>query len=317
MTFVASFKNVTPSPRYDDEPWTQVRIEEALATEGPWTPVEVQALTELDTDPEEPQARNITTTEATLEAGFFRLTFLDAGGAADAPQILEWPPAALSSNPVPTLDELRMRSKLLAKRYPAPSGNPLLQQLLFDALPLLSNLTGRNIGMTGEGSEQALQEELAEGWSWDPWESFFGYGPGGDGATGGSENWLARLAPVPGRLVGVAKRAVTLKCERLAVGGGIRQRVEAHNKGLLRTMSAGPYSEGRITAGDVRKLMMLDPDPQLDEALRLLITEDAWGVFLYQTTGQQLPGTALTAIDGLKVPGSYESLLTDNWFSSY
>jgi hypothetical protein len=312
MTFVASFSGITPSVRFDGEPWVKVKIEEAAEVAGPWQAVETQELPEPDDDPTDPKARNITTTLAPLEAGWFRLTFLDAGDGADAPQMFPWPPPVLSSNPVPTLDEVRASSKLLTKRYPKPAGDAELQRLLFDALPLVSNLTGRNIGITGEGSERELLEELlneplTEGWSWEPWQV------GG----GGGEEWLTRLSPVPGRLVAVAKRAVMLKCERLAIGGGVRARIEAHNTGLLRSMSAGPYSESRMVVGEVRAKMMLDPDPQLDEVLRLLMTEDAWGVFLYQTTGRQLPGVALTAIDGLKTPGGYETLLADHWFNLY
>jgi hypothetical protein len=312
MSFVVSLTNVTPSPRYDGKPWTDVRWEEAAEAEGPYAVIETQVLGEPDTEPQEPKARNLTTTEAPLEAGWVKLVFIDGGGAEDAPQFFEWPPLSRSSNPVPTLDEMRARSKLLLARYPSPAGNTALQALLFDALPLISNLTGRNIGMVGEGSEkellnELLNEPLTEGWSWEPWAL----------AGGGREEWLTRLVAVSGRLIAVAKRAVTLKCERLAVGGQVRARIEAHNTGLLRSMTAGPYSEARMTVGEVRQKMMLDPDPQLDECLRLLMTEDAWGIFLYMTTGQQLPGAALTPIDGLKVPGGYENVMTDHWFGAY
>lgn len=309
MSFVASFKNVTPSARFDSHPWTKVRIEEGAEVAGPYQEVETQVLAAPDANPEEPAAHNLTTALAPLEAGVFKLTFIDAAGGEDAPQFVNWPPASVSSNPVPTLDEMRARSKLLAKRYPQPAGDAALQALLFDALPLISNITGRNIGITGEGSErellaELLNEPLSEGASWEPWQAL-------------GENFLTRLAPVPGRLIAVAKRAVTLKCERLATGGQVRARIEAHNTGLLRSMTAGPYSESRLTVGEIRQKMMMDPDPQLDEVLRLLMTDDAWGVFLYQTTGQQLPGVALTAIDGLKTPGSYESLTADHWFGTY
>lgn len=311
MPFVASFKAVTPSPRFDGHPWTKVRIEEAAEVAGPYVVVETQVLPEPDAKPEEPAARNLTTVLAPLEAGVFKLTFIDAAGGTDAPQFFNWPPPSVSSNPVPTLDEMRARSKLLAKRFPHPAGDVALQALQFDALALVSNLTGRNIGITGEGSERELLEELlneplSEGWSWEPWQEL-----------GGGENFLPRLSPVPGRLMAVAKRAVTLKCERLSVGGSVRERVQAANASIIRSFTAGPYSEAHVTVGELRQKMMLDPDPALDEALRLLITEDGWGVFLYQATGLQMPGTALTAIDGLKTPGGYETQMADHWFNLY
>lgn len=310
MPFVASFPNTTPSPRFDGHPWTKVRIEEGLVSEGPFEVVETQVLPEPDTEPETPKSRNLTTAAAPLEAGWFRLIFIDAAGAEDVPQFVQWPPVALSSNPVPTLSEMRARSKLLTRRYPSPAGDAGLQALLFDALPLVSNLTGRNIGITGEGSERELLNELLESplteGSWDSWLEL-----------GGGENFLSRLSPVPGRLIAVAKRAVTLKVERLAVGGSVRERVQAANASTIRSFTAGPYSEAHVNMGELRQKMMLDPDPALDEALRLLMTEDGWGVFLYQSMGQQLPGAALTPIDGLKVPGGYETVMADNWFRLY
>lgn len=79
MAFAVRFAGYTPPVR-DDEPWTDVRIEEAAAKEGPWTVLEEQALTPVDTDPTAPETRSITTELATLAAGWYRLTWLDASG---------------------------------------------------------------------------------------------------------------------------------------------------------------------------------------------------------------------------------------------
>lgn len=76
MTYVISFYGYQPVPRYDNESWTNVRIEEAATTAGPWASLETQAMV-ADADPSHPQTRNITTTQATLLKGWYRLTFID------------------------------------------------------------------------------------------------------------------------------------------------------------------------------------------------------------------------------------------------
>lgn len=83
MPFVVSFTGFRPSPRYDSVPWTQVRIEEAAQPDDPFTAIDTQNLSPVDTDPTQPALRNITTNDATLASGWYRLVFLDAGGNED------------------------------------------------------------------------------------------------------------------------------------------------------------------------------------------------------------------------------------------
>lgn len=77
MTYVVTFRNAQPSAR-EDQVWTDVRIDEGPTAAGDWTPLETQALSPVDTDPEAPALRDITTTLATLESGWYRLAFIDA-----------------------------------------------------------------------------------------------------------------------------------------------------------------------------------------------------------------------------------------------
>jgi hypothetical protein len=126
-SFVVSLPLYTPPPRYDKVPWSSVKVEEGSTNAGPWTalatepleqddidpPVEpdpeqarTQAieLSTLDTDPARPSARGITIIGATLESGWYRVTWLDSDGG-------ERPVAPYSAGedhlpPAPALEEI-------------------------------------------------------------------------------------------------------------------------------------------------------------------------------------------------------------------
>jgi hypothetical protein len=82
---VVSLEDYRPSPRYDGEPWTDARIEEAPASTGPWTTLETVALTPVDADPENPAYRNFTTQLGTAEEQWYRIVFLDADASTGLP----------------------------------------------------------------------------------------------------------------------------------------------------------------------------------------------------------------------------------------
>jgi hypothetical protein len=82
---VVTFEDFTPIPRYDGNPWASIMIEEAPASNGPWTVLETQAISPIDTDPEHPATRDFTTELATLDAGWYRLTFIDQTGDQQLP----------------------------------------------------------------------------------------------------------------------------------------------------------------------------------------------------------------------------------------
>lgn len=91
MTYVVTFNDAQPSAR-EDQVWTDVSIQEAEAATGPWTTLETQTLSPVDTDPEDPAVRDITTTLATLEAGWYRLIFLDADDNQEITAAVSRPP---------------------------------------------------------------------------------------------------------------------------------------------------------------------------------------------------------------------------------
>jgi hypothetical protein len=78
--YVVNLVDYAPSPRFGATPWTSVQIEEAAANGGPGTVLATANLTPLDTDPANPHSRDFTLVGATLPAGWYRVTFIDADG---------------------------------------------------------------------------------------------------------------------------------------------------------------------------------------------------------------------------------------------
>lgn len=87
MTVVVSLEDYRPSPRYDGEPWTDARIEEAPASTGPWVTLETQVLVPVDADPQNPAYRNFTTDLGTAEEQWYRIVFLDADASTGLPTV--------------------------------------------------------------------------------------------------------------------------------------------------------------------------------------------------------------------------------------
>jgi len=91
---VRSFSGFRPSPRYDDVPWNRIRIEEAADVDnapGSFSVIDTITLSPLDSDPERPTARNVTTDNATLVTGWYKLVFLDASDNEDPSDPVPYP----------------------------------------------------------------------------------------------------------------------------------------------------------------------------------------------------------------------------------
>lgn len=81
MAQVITFEDYTPVARYDDLPWTDVRIEEAPAAAGPWTEIDTLDIDPVDVDPSNPATRSFTTELASDDPDlWYRLVFLDGTG---------------------------------------------------------------------------------------------------------------------------------------------------------------------------------------------------------------------------------------------
>jgi len=85
MPIVVSLEDFRPSPRYDGDPWTEARIEEAPASTGPWVTLETITLAPVDADPANPAYRNFTTDLGTAAEQWYRIVFLDASADTGLP----------------------------------------------------------------------------------------------------------------------------------------------------------------------------------------------------------------------------------------
>jgi hypothetical protein len=75
---VVSFADYTPVPRFDNVPWTTVLIEESDAEFGVYNLIDTQLLSPIDPDPSDPMVRQFTTDQATLDHGWYKISFADA-----------------------------------------------------------------------------------------------------------------------------------------------------------------------------------------------------------------------------------------------
>lgn len=82
---IVSFTGYTAPARYDDQPWTQVKIEEAATATGTWAEIDTLDIDPVDADPTEPEPHNFTTANGTGPDLWYRLTYLDADANESAP----------------------------------------------------------------------------------------------------------------------------------------------------------------------------------------------------------------------------------------
>lgn len=77
---VGVFLNRTPPARTDGMPWSTVQVMEGATRLGPYLLIESFPLSPLDVDAADPVARDITTVQATLTAGWYGLAWTDDAG---------------------------------------------------------------------------------------------------------------------------------------------------------------------------------------------------------------------------------------------
>jgi hypothetical protein len=119
MTFVISLADYVPPARYDNHAWTAAQMQEASDPAGTWATIDTFALIPVDTDPEHPQSRDFTSTNATLTSGWYRIVWEDAAnhsfeGEAIARQQVR------DQNYAPTTDEV---ARLIISRTRDKYGN--------------------------------------------------------------------------------------------------------------------------------------------------------------------------------------------------
>lgn len=126
MPFIHTLTGAVPPARFDGVPWASVRVEEAPATDGPWTEVETAALA-LDADPRIPQTRDLTFS-ATLAAGFYRLTWIDGTAGESPPTAPIFDDGAVRTPAqFATPDELAARLNITLKPEEVTRANVLLR----------------------------------------------------------------------------------------------------------------------------------------------------------------------------------------------
>lgn len=110
---VVTFEDVL-APARSGFAWTQVKVDESATSTGPWTLIDTLALSPLDSDPGQPKPRRITTENAILAAGWYRLTFVDAAAASSLPTAAIQNVPSVDSETRPTVHELSslMRARL-------------------------------------------------------------------------------------------------------------------------------------------------------------------------------------------------------------
>lgn len=88
MSYVVTLQGLSPLPRYDSLPWTQAKIEESASNVGPWSVIDTITLLPVDADPAHPTVRNLTTPNAVLPGGWYRVSFTDAAGHSQAAPVV-------------------------------------------------------------------------------------------------------------------------------------------------------------------------------------------------------------------------------------
>lgn len=81
MTYVRNLDDWTPPARFDGLPFTQALIQESATEGGTFSTIETKSLSPVDSDPSDPATRDFTTTLATLDPAWYRITWKDASGS--------------------------------------------------------------------------------------------------------------------------------------------------------------------------------------------------------------------------------------------
>lgn len=205
MGFVVSFIGYKPVPRYDAVPWAEARVNEAATREGDYTEIDVIPFVDiggLDADPADPMPRNITTDQATLASGWYKIVFADATDNTSQTAARFFNNAAPVGDAIPTVEEVRAESNVgfAEYGYPEPAAGQVdrLQLVLeestaelvhllslkdvtldFDAIdnPSLAVLTRRAIRALTEYNVAAGQQEKVDTASDFDMVSSFSLGP--------------------------------------------------------------------------------------------------------------------------------------------
>lgn len=152
---VISLSSYRPSARYDDEPWTEARIEQSATENGTFTALETITLSPVDADPTDPAYRNFTV-EYDLEDGeWFRVVFVDD----DADEEITAAVSVTQAQWRPTVDEV---ATLLRARTKPVDGQELIGTFTANTRPTAAQVEALIDGMSDDITS-AFVNEIPEG----------------------------------------------------------------------------------------------------------------------------------------------------------
>lgn len=269
MTRVVSLTDLVPPPRYDGNPWTGAQVLEAAVPDSTgtiWTQIDEQAFSSgtYDSDPTAPAPRSVTTSNATLGTGWYRLVFTDAAaGVSEPSQAIR---SSIDAEMPPAPIDIRNLSPLLRQQYPLPATDPYalsdLRANVYAAIMAVQAITWRLIDPT-------LGCPAPEG---------YGYS-------------CELLQP---EMVDIARQAIVRLTERYAVISQPAYATQFATGRRLAGFSAGPYSERYFAPNEFARRGVvsrpsMDDDDTINSALWALATEDARDYFVWRNTGAAPP----------------------------
>lgn len=159
MAYVFELNDYLPPRRSDGVKWTSAHIFEAAdASLYPAGGTDIQTIALADyPDTLNPPTFDFTVTQAALASGWYWVEFRDAAGGK-APTTPEGASGAAILLP-PNASEVRQRSQWLTENFPSTDSRKeeLLREAVLDTIPLINELTGRNLNQsTGDGGLDRL-----------------------------------------------------------------------------------------------------------------------------------------------------------------
>lgn len=203
MSQVVSFSGYTPPARFDLEPWTDVRIEEASSEDGTYTAIDTLALSPVDPDPSNPAARDFTTAQGTAADLWYQVVFLDASLNESEPttpvQNVSSSVSFIDAEAYATVEEL---ARILKMRDPSAAQTTAMERVLLTAAGEINSEIGQtNSDLAGWQLSLATEVNLERAVEhWNQSQAPFGLViDGGTVAYSARDSWdrhAHKLAPL-------------------------------------------------------------------------------------------------------------------------
>jgi len=166
MGEVITFVDYRPPERFDQLPWTQVRIEESADETGTYTQIDTVTLTPVDTDPSQPTLRSFTTQLGTAVDYWYRVVFADATGDTSQPTtpVQNTAGSTITQDIYGTTDEL---ARILKIRTPTADQLAAMERVLAAASGEVNSEIDRTDALAGWQIQLATEvtlERAVEHW---------------------------------------------------------------------------------------------------------------------------------------------------------